>query len=307
MKSPLEFWVFLPQMRLTMEQLVERARAAEAGGVRRRGRHGSPDSPSGREPAHVRSDDHEHVARQSYRAPSGRVTRPLRLLPAPGRSGTRSGLHRPCLGRALRARDRLGLGRGRTRNVRRRVTGGKGPTRPATRIARDHQSALDRRSARLRGRTLQLARCTTGTRPNRDGSQSSSGEPARGRCSWSPRTPTGGTCTPTSSTSSTRCGRSQETHAVRSRRRSHSSRPRVHATRSKRRRVDVSGRLRSSAPRPSSSTTSARSRTRGVERVYVWFCDFAAPETLAAFGAEVIGQFDQSHGNVRRDPTTVIA
>jgi hypothetical protein len=34
---------------------------------------------------------------------------------------------------------------------------------------------------------------------------------------------------------------------------------------------------------------------RGVERVYVWFCDFAAPETLAAFGAAVIGQFDQSH------------
>ena len=32
MKSPLEFWVFLPQMRLTMDQLVERARAAEAAG-----------------------------------------------------------------------------------------------------------------------------------------------------------------------------------------------------------------------------------------------------------------------------------
>lgn len=27
---------------------------------------------------------------------------------------------------------------------------------------------------------------------------------------------------------------------------------------------------------------------RGVERVYTWFCDFAPPETLAAFGAEVI-------------------
>jgi alkanesulfonate monooxygenase SsuD/methylene tetrahydromethanopterin reductase-like flavin-dependent oxidoreductase (luciferase family) len=27
---------------------------------------------------------------------------------------------------------------------------------------------------------------------------------------------------------------------------------------------------------------------RGVERVYVWFCDFAQPETLAAFGEEVI-------------------
>src|ERR1700693_947889 len=32
MAVPLEFWVFLPQMRLTMEQLVERARAAEAAG-----------------------------------------------------------------------------------------------------------------------------------------------------------------------------------------------------------------------------------------------------------------------------------
>jgi alkanesulfonate monooxygenase SsuD/methylene tetrahydromethanopterin reductase-like flavin-dependent oxidoreductase (luciferase family) len=31
---------------------------------------------------------------------------------------------------------------------------------------------------------------------------------------------------------------------------------------------------------------------RGVERAYVWFCDFAAPETLAAFGAAVIGQFN---------------
>jgi alkanesulfonate monooxygenase SsuD/methylene tetrahydromethanopterin reductase-like flavin-dependent oxidoreductase (luciferase family) len=29
---------------------------------------------------------------------------------------------------------------------------------------------------------------------------------------------------------------------------------------------------------------------RGVERVYAWFCDFAAPDTLAAFGAEVISQ-----------------
>lgn len=29
---------------------------------------------------------------------------------------------------------------------------------------------------------------------------------------------------------------------------------------------------------------------QGVERVYAWFCDFAAPETLASFGAEVIAQ-----------------
>ncbi len=32
-------------------------------------------------------------------------------------------------------------------------------------------------------------------------------------------------------------------------------------------------------------------RERGVERVYVWFCDFAAEETLLAFGADVIGRF----------------
>ena len=32
MKSALDFWVFLPQMRMTMDQFVERARAAEAAG-----------------------------------------------------------------------------------------------------------------------------------------------------------------------------------------------------------------------------------------------------------------------------------
>jgi alkanesulfonate monooxygenase SsuD/methylene tetrahydromethanopterin reductase-like flavin-dependent oxidoreductase (luciferase family) len=31
-------------------------------------------------------------------------------------------------------------------------------------------------------------------------------------------------------------------------------------------------------------------RERGVERVYCWFCDFAPPETLAAFGEEVIAK-----------------
>jgi alkanesulfonate monooxygenase SsuD/methylene tetrahydromethanopterin reductase-like flavin-dependent oxidoreductase (luciferase family) len=31
-------------------------------------------------------------------------------------------------------------------------------------------------------------------------------------------------------------------------------------------------------------------KERGVERVYAWFCDFAAPDTVAAFGDAVIGQ-----------------
>ena len=33
---------------------------------------------------------------------------------------------------------------------------------------------------------------------------------------------------------------------------------------------------------------------RGIERVYVWFCDFAPPETLAAFGETVIGQLGRT-------------
>jgi alkanesulfonate monooxygenase SsuD/methylene tetrahydromethanopterin reductase-like flavin-dependent oxidoreductase (luciferase family) len=32
---------------------------------------------------------------------------------------------------------------------------------------------------------------------------------------------------------------------------------------------------------------------RGVERVYAWFCDFATPETLLAFGEDVIGAMSQ--------------
>ncbi len=32
---------------------------------------------------------------------------------------------------------------------------------------------------------------------------------------------------------------------------------------------------------------------QGVERVYVWFCDFGPPETLTAFGDEVLRHFDR--------------
>jgi alkanesulfonate monooxygenase SsuD/methylene tetrahydromethanopterin reductase-like flavin-dependent oxidoreductase (luciferase family) len=32
-----------------------------------------------------------------------------------------------------------------------------------------------------------------------------------------------------------------------------------------------------------------RLEERGIERTYVWFCDFATPETLVAFGSDVIG------------------
>lgn len=35
---------------------------------------------------------------------------------------------------------------------------------------------------------------------------------------------------------------------------------------------------------------------RGVERAYVWFCDFAVPPTLLAFGDQVISAFDRPTG-----------
>lgn len=35
-------------------------------------------------------------------------------------------------------------------------------------------------------------------------------------------------------------------------------------------------------------------RARGVERVYVWFCDFAPPDTLAGFGDAVIGSLGRT-------------
>ena len=39
----------------------------------------------------------------------------------------------------------------------------------------------------------------------------------------------------------------------------------------------------------SSSTISDLSPHAALKRVYVWFCDFAPPDTLAAFGETVIG------------------
>jgi alkanesulfonate monooxygenase SsuD/methylene tetrahydromethanopterin reductase-like flavin-dependent oxidoreductase (luciferase family) len=41
----------------------------------------------------------------------------------------------------------------------------------------------------------------------------------------------------------------------------------------------------------------ARRAEAGIERVYTWHCDFAPPETLAAFGAEVIGPLRGAGGS----------
>ena len=64
MPSAMEFWLFLPQMRLSMDQLVARGPRRGGGRLRRRRRHGPSDPAAGGEPAHVRGDDHQHLARQ---------------------------------------------------------------------------------------------------------------------------------------------------------------------------------------------------------------------------------------------------
>ena len=294
MKSPLEFWVFLPQMRLTMDQWSTRARAAEAAGF-----------------AGVAGMDHltpplaesqpmfEAMITNTWLASRTEHLRVGSLVLCDSfRHPAVLAREAVSIDHASGGRFELGIGWGSVADELGTFGVGsqepKVATGPAAGIARDHQSALDRRDARLRGRALQPARRATGTRARSGRSRSSSAGRARERCGWSPRTPTGGTCTPTSSTSSTRCGRSQETPAVRCRCRSRSSRRRGHATRSRRRRVDVSGRLPIVGTAPELVDYFGSLQERGVERVYVWFCDFAAPETLAAFGDAVIGQFDQT-------------
>ena len=87
MTSPLEFWLFLPQMRLTMDQLVERARAAEAAGFAGVAGmdHLTPPLAES-QPMFEAMITNTWLASQTEHA-SGRVTGPLRLLPAPGRPG----------------------------------------------------------------------------------------------------------------------------------------------------------------------------------------------------------------------------
>ena len=67
--------------------------------------------------------------------------------------------------------------------------------------------------------------------------------------------------------------------------------------RSPRRHGAASGRRPSSGALPNWSTYFGALTQRGVERVYAWFCDFAAPETLLAFGEDVIGAFAAARGS----------
>jgi len=113
-ESLVELVLFLPQMRLSFGDLVDRARAAEAAA--------SPASWAwttshrrGRRPADVRGDGHEHVVGGAHAAPADRLAGAVRRLPAPCRAGPRGGVRRPPSG----GRFELGIGWDRARRARR--------------------------------------------------------------------------------------------------------------------------------------------------------------------------------------------
>ena len=76
-----EFHLFLPQMRMTLDAIVERAQAAESGGLHRHVGHGSPRPAARARAPDVRGDDHQHVARRAHESAEGRQPRPLRRVP----------------------------------------------------------------------------------------------------------------------------------------------------------------------------------------------------------------------------------
>ena len=125
-----EFHLFLPQMRMTLDTIVERAQAAEGGGLHRHVGHGPPRAAARTRASDVRSDDHQHVAGRAHESPEGRQPRALRRVPPPGDVGARSGRHRRRVRRSVRARDRIGLRRRRVRHLRYRAPSRRATARP---------------------------------------------------------------------------------------------------------------------------------------------------------------------------------
>ncbi len=147
-----------------------RPRPARPGGrVRRLQRHcgDGPPRPTGRRVlADVRGHDDQRVGGGTHLGPSGRLPRPLRFLPAPGDAGAGGPDDRPCVGRPLRARHRLGLGDRRVRGLWHRFDRAQVPRQPPPGVPRDHDGALARRAVRLRGRALHAAGGATAADPD---------------------------------------------------------------------------------------------------------------------------------------------
>ena len=123
------FHLFLPQMRMTHEAIVERALAAEAAGFEGISFMDHLAPPMALDQDMWEAMTHRGLGARPHLDAQGRPPRPLRLLPPPGGAGPAGDVARPRLARPVRARDRLGLGARRARGLRGRLHGGPGAGR----------------------------------------------------------------------------------------------------------------------------------------------------------------------------------
>ena len=204
--AAMTFHLFLPQMRMPLDAIVERALAAEAAGFEGIALmdHLAP-------PLAAQHDMWEAMTAATWLLARTRVARrgpprPVRPAAAPGGARPPGGHPRPRLGRPLRAGHRLGLGARRARHLRR----GARP-RPRERVARLGESLDVMRAlwtgepVTYDGRFFRLRDAQQRPAPTRPIPIVVGGVGPRGRSSSSAPTPTGGTCRSTRSTGSTSC------------------------------------------------------------------------------------------------------
>ena len=289
----LEFSLFLPQMRLTMPQLVERARAAEAAGFV---------GMTGMDHLTPRSPRNSRCSRRCSPTPGWPRT-PNGCASAPWCCATRSvtlrcwrGKPSPSTTRRTAASTSASAGaRPRTSS---RCSASARPWRPSGSAGCARRSRSSPRSGRARrvdyeGEHFTLQGAHQEPRPlghipiviGGAGNQTMQ-LVAKHADWWNVHT---GILDKLEQLDDlrARAGRPAPLAALRRA----PSTPATTARRSPHSRNGASVRAWWSAPAPSSSTTSAALAERGFERVYAWFCDFAQPHTLTAFGNEVITAF----------------
>ena len=206
MAPSLEFWLYLPQMRLSLDQMVERARTAEAAGF---------DGIAGMDHmAPPLAEDQPMfeamISTTWLAAHTSRLSLGSLVLCDSFRHPAQLAREAVSLDHASGGRFELGIGWGSV--AREFDTFGVGSTEPRFRVSRLKES-LDIITALWRGEAfdydrgaLHAAFGPTAADPDQHASPSSSVGPARRRWSWSPRTRTGGTCTLGSWTATTNCG-----------------------------------------------------------------------------------------------------
>ena len=82
-----EFHLYLPQMRLSMDAMVEKAQRRRGGRLRRHGGHGPPRAADGRAARHVRGAHDQRVVAGPHRTARAGSTRAVRRVPASGGAG----------------------------------------------------------------------------------------------------------------------------------------------------------------------------------------------------------------------------